>query len=128
MEDLADEAAADLRGSSRDLHRGQEELVAAVLVRGAGAHRLGCHVAEHHVEGAAEALARLLARVADRRVAQEPAAGSNGLYWSNPVSNRAAMMRVFNRWARILMERLDTAQRVEAERPGPATPAGGDAG
>jgi hypothetical protein len=66
----------------------------------------------------------LLARVADRREARRPGSGSQNLYWSNPVNNRAAVQSMFKRWARILMERLDTAQRIGASASSEASEAG----
>ena len=59
----------------------------------------------------------ILARIADRREARQPGTGRSELYWSNPVSNQQAVKKVFNRWARILMARLDTAHRLEPTAP-----------
>lgn len=64
----------------------------------------------------------LLARVADRREARQPGAGSQQLYWSNAVTNRSALRTMFKRWSRILMDRLDTAHRAFSSPPAPADP------
>jgi len=64
----------------------------------------------------------LLARVADRSEARRPGAGSQDLYWSNPVSNRAALKTMFKRWSRVLMARLDTARRLASSRAAGADP------
>ena len=70
----------------------------------------------------------ILARVADRREARVPGAGSQQLSWSNPVSNTAAVRQIFRRWSRIFMARLDTAARVDAERAAMKEGAPADAG
>lgn len=58
----------------------------------------------------------ILARVADRREARTAGHGPSDLYWSNSVTDRDAVRRVFRRWARILRQRLDAVHEIEPDR------------
>jgi len=64
----------------------------------------------------------ILARAMDRREARDPAAGLQTLYYSNTVTDSAAMEAVFARWAQILRDGLDEMREVHLAPPEPASP------
>lgn len=58
----------------------------------------------------------LLARVLDRRDVRTPGVGSTGIGYTNVVVQTADVRRVFNRWARLMHERL-----AQLQAPGETT-------
>ena len=56
----------------------------------------------------------LIARIADRQEARQPGQGHQDLRWSNAVSDHAAVKKMFRRWARLLLDRLDSARALDA--------------